>query len=40
MEVVEPESLREKVIEAAKGVIAFYAGNETTEGNLTTDEHR
>ena len=40
MEVVEPEALREKVIEAAKSVIQFYAGNETTEGNLSTDEHR
>jgi predicted DNA-binding transcriptional regulator YafY len=34
MEVLEPETLREKVINAAKSVLAFYAWNETT------DEHQ
>jgi predicted DNA-binding transcriptional regulator YafY len=38
MEVVEPESLREKVVEAAKSVIAFYGWDEISEGNLTTEE--
>jgi predicted DNA-binding transcriptional regulator YafY len=31
MEVLEPETLRAKVIDAAKSVIGFYAGNETTD---------
>ena len=35
MEVLEPEALRQKVIDAAKSVIAFYA-----ERKETTDQHR
>ena len=33
LEVLEPPSLRDKVIAAAKGVVAFYAGRNLTQGN-------
>jgi hypothetical protein len=35
MEVLEPDSLREKVVNAAKSVISFYA-----ERRETMDEHK
>jgi predicted DNA-binding transcriptional regulator YafY len=37
LEVLEPESLREKVCAAARGVVAFY-GRKGSDGSLTEDE--